>query len=178
MGERDIWTTANAALANGNSVMIGYFDSTVDPMTIGGDLDLLSGAWHVFGSTNIITQFGNAGLFSDTDTGNATFDGKKVWLWIFKTSNNSAPTPTYSNVLEYGLYSSTLSAWNFPAAGAIPPGNRTDINTLQIDQLAWGSISGNHLVLGQYVPVPEPAAGALFTIGVGLFGWLARKRKR
>ncbi len=178
MGERDVWTSANAALANNNSVMIGYFDPAFNVMANGGDLDLLSGAWHVYGSTTIQTQFGTPGLFSDTDNGNATFDGQKIWLWIFKTTDNSAPTADFSNVTEYGLYSATTNAWNFPAANATPPGNRTDLYSYQVNQVAWGSFNANHLLLSPVAPVPEPAAGALMVIGLGWFGWVAHRRNR
>lgn len=177
LGQRPIWTSAGVPLPDNNEVVIGYFDDGFVVADNAGDLDLLLGAWNRYDGTTIYTDVGEGGHFyAPASSTNSMFVGKQIWLWAFKTGDNSAPSADLSDVTEYGLFSSTSTAWRFPPAGAFPA-SHTDINTDQVNVFAWGSVSGGHLNLMQTAPVPEPATSVLVAAGFGLLGLVAHRRK-
>lgn len=161
-------------VADGNSVWVGTFQSGFDVAANVGQLSLLRGAWLDFGSTTVRTIQGEPGRFSATAFQAAdSFQDQKIYLWLFKTSDNQAPASDSANVLEYGLYSSPASNWVFPRGDALPPLNLTTVTSSDVSQAYYGGYTGGALTLAA---VPEPRYGAL-AIGVLLLTWtLARRR--
>src|SRR3989442_8756940 len=106
-----------------------------------------------------------------------SFNAEKIYLWIFSTDNNGAPLPDFSNVNEYGLYSATTNSWNFPTAGAAPPGNSTSINTTDVNQLYYGTLDANHLFLQNFNAVPEPSVIGLLGLAIPAAVLALRKRR-
>jgi hypothetical protein len=184
-GEPAVWASGGAPVPDNNMVCIGYFDPGFDVMANADDLDALLGAWHQFDATTISlgAGAGEAGHFADsgsltTAQGGALFVDQQIWLWAFKTSDNTAPNPDYADVTQYGLYSNTAANWKFKPMGSYPA-NNTDIRTSDPGLFAaFGSISGGHLNLAQVVPVPEPAIGGMLLVGLGVFGVIAKRRVR
>jgi hypothetical protein len=175
-GERAVMDSANAPLSDGNVVQIGYFDSGFDVYGFSADMIALSDSWNMFSETSIQTIFGQAGRFADNDsTADPTFDGRQIWMWIFKTSDNSGPRPTYDNVTEYGLYTSTAGNWLFPEQGNLFPNNTTSVNSSEVMDMAFGTFDINNLILS---PVPEPSLMGLAIVGGGLFFTLRRRRRQ
>jgi len=175
-GEKDIFFNG-LALPNGNQVEVGYFSPGFDVVGNTFNLPSLAAAWHSLGLDNITTIFGQSGRFAGTaSTADPNFAGNKICLWIFKTSNNGAPTPSsYANVQAYGLFSGSSANWLFPAAG-IPPGNMTSVTSSQADQAYFGLNNDPlHLVLN---PVPEPSTLALLAASAGSMVWFFRYRSR
>src|SRR6185369_6070834 len=110
---------------------------------------------------------GQPGHFNGNSTStDPTFNSQKIYVWIFSTDNNNAPLPDFSNVNEYGLYSASINSWNFPTAGAAPPGNSTSINTTDVNQLYYGTLDPTHLYLQNFNPVPEPSAIGLLGLAI------------
>ena len=170
----------------GNNVELGFFD------TIGGydftahlnDLSSLGSHWHLFDATNIRTIFGQTGAFGGTGTQLSTlFNNMHIDLFIFKTADLLAPAVDFSNVLEYGIFTSTSLAWTFPAQGTAPPGNHIIVQTDQVNQAFHGGLippdpNAQPPYLGALtlVEVPEPTGLAL--LGLGLAALLGRRARR
>ena len=178
LGQTPIWTSTGIPLPDNNEVVIGFFDDGFNVASNAGDLDLLLDAWNRYDGTTIYTDVGEGGHFyAPASSNDPIFVGKQIWLLVFKTDENSAPSADWSDVKEYGLFSSTSSGWIFPSFG-IPPANNTDINTDQINVIAWGSVSPGHLNLAQAAIVPEPGTGMLVAVGFGILGLFARRGKK
>ncbi len=177
LGQRDVVASSGLALPDGNSVLIGSFKSDFSVALHANDLNALSGAWNLYGETTIQTLFGVfPGRFSGTESSTSSlFDGQQIWLWIIRTTNNVMPTPDFSNVSEYGLYSSTASTWLFPQHDSVPPGNTVSINSSEVNQALFGSFDANHLTLAQ---VPEPSTYVLMGLGLGALGIHAFRKNR
>jgi hypothetical protein len=168
-------------VANQNEVRIGYFDSGFDISGHLNDLNAMSSAFNLYGSTEVTTILGiQEGSFTGTATKSdpataSLYEGQKIYLWIFKTANDSAPAQDYSNVLGYGLYSSTANTWVFPNVNGANPTGNGEIFTSGINQSLYGSFDETHLYL---TPVPEPPTVALAVVSLGaLFLVMRRKGK-
>lgn len=175
-GQRDIRTSNGQPVPNGNSVWIGSFEPRFNAVANGANLPALLLHWSQYGSTLTTTILGQGGRFSTTSAStDPNFDNQKIWLWMFHTVNNSAPAVDFSNVTEYGLFSSTLQNWHFPSVNTPPPSNVTTINTLEINQTVYGAIDPLHVYL---TPVPEPSIGHILCLfaAVVLKGLFKRER--
>ena len=171
-GQRDVTFNGTAAVPNGNQVQVGYFTPNFDVVANGSDLRGLFAAWHQLGVTTMTTIFGQPGRFADTlSTVDPQFSAQKIALWIFKTSDNTAPSSGFGNVSAYGLYSSTALNWLFSLTDAVPPGNTTSVNSSEVNQAFYGSYDSTHLVLASIGlnAVPEPSACYLLALGLGAF---------
>ncbi len=174
--ERDIMYNGMTHVPDGNKVSVGFFDSGFDILGSAQSLAALSSAWNEYGSTVIQTVFGEPGRFAGTESSSSpAFDNETVWLWVFATTDNDVPAPDFSNVSSYGLYSSSLANWEFPVQGAVPPGNTTSVNSSEVNQVAFGSLDGDHLFLS---PVPEPGMMALLGLGSVLLTGFTIFRRR
>jgi hypothetical protein len=179
-GDRDVVDASLTVVPDGNQVQIGYFEPTLDLAANAGNLLTLEANWHPFDSTTISTIFGQPGKFAGSGTGfDPSFNNKQISLWIFKTTDNAAPTANFSNVQQYGLFSSSLANWKFPVQGTIPPANSTSILAGQADVAYWGSILGDattgHLELGAVVPEPRQAA---LVVGLALMVSVVWQRRQ
>jgi hypothetical protein len=177
VGLRDVTYQLGAApVPDGNQVQIGYFTSGFNVSGNAGNIFALASAWHELDAANIMTIFGQPGRFSKSiSTADPNFDGQKICLWLFKTTDNTAPAGNYGNVEAYGLYSSTLANWLFPVHDLLPPPNAT-ITSTEINQNYYGNLDPSHLILTT-VTVPEPSTYALGGLALTfLFGRILRKR--
>jgi hypothetical protein len=95
-------------------------------------------------------------------------------MWIFWTDANDAPLPDFSNVREYGLYSSTNSNWTFPSSAGLPLPEQ--IYSQDINQFLFGS-GGGGLFLSPAQIVPEPAALSLLGLAIPVAVLALRKRR-
>lgn len=136
LGQRNVVDHAESAILSGmGEVRLGVLSTGFDPEVHAGYLQLLGQAWVELGKTEIRPIFGQEGRFSDA----AIFDrpelaGQKLYLWVLKTTDGGPVSNDFSNVADYGVYSSTDSDWNIPPQDALPPENSTLINTTQVDQ--------------------------------------------
>lgn len=175
-GERDVMYN-NAPLPDGNWVSVGAFLPEFDVIAAGSDLPALLASWNELGGGTIRPVFGQPGRFGETLYNNdASFDNQKIWMWIFKTSNDTVPSPDLANVSAYGLFSSTGANWIFPAHDAPPLFSTASINSSEIDEAAFGQFDPNHLFV---TVVPEPSTWLLGSAGLGmLMLFLTRDRVR
>ena len=172
------------AVPDGNYVEVGYFDNSFNLSANSGNLSALGAHWHEFGFTNIET-FGVLsgppvpGRFAGTSVlDDPTFDNKPIYLWIFQTTGNDAPASDFSNVSQYGIFTSTLSNWTFPVNGSIQ--NETPISTSDVDTFVFGgSVSGTpgSIELANVVVVPEPSVLSLLAVGLVTGRFLFRRRR-
>ncbi len=191
-GESNAVVSAGQPVPDGNTVEIGYFTSGFNPTNNANSLLTLGAAWHEFGSANIST-FAPSGppvggrFLGDSITTDPSFQGNKIYLWIFETSGNGAPAADFSNVLEYGLYSSSSNNWVFPPIGTPGLGNQQILSSNQIDTFLFGdgitSGSGDprtpgSLQLANVQAVPEPGVMALLGVSLFLGGLFHRRIRR
>jgi hypothetical protein len=169
LGQRPIFDSLGVPVPDGSQVRLGFFSNDASVPGASGDLSALGAMWTTFDSTTTGTPV-PGGFFSTTGANDASiFGGHKIYLWAFKTIGNATPAIDYSNVLEYGLYSST-TLWTFPIySGTGPAPSPLNIDTTQVDQAFHGTFDNisappfltGHLNLEAVTPVPEPNGIAL-----------------
>lgn len=171
------------AVPDGNYVEVGYFDGTFNLSANSGNLSVLGAHWHEFGFANIETfaPFGPPvpGRFrGDSVLDDPTFNNKQIYLWIFQTTGNGAPASDFSNVTQYGIFTSTLNTWTFPVDGTPNGGNLTSITSSDIDTFVFGgSVSGTPGSIELAVVVPEPSVLSLLAVGLVTSRFLFRRRR-
>jgi hypothetical protein len=157
-GQRNVVDSGGNLISEGHQVRIGYFDPGFDLDRDAGDLVALDASWHQFDSTTIRVIQEQPSRFSRSSPGlcDPQFNSRRIHLWILMTSDGSAPLPDYSNVLEFGIFTSSATSWLFPQHNSLPGLNNTQINTSQVDDAAGrqGSIEAGSLKLS---PNPNPA---------------------
>ena len=180
LSQPNVHTLGGGAVADGNSVWLGAFDSGYDVTVNQNDpLDLLSN-WNEYDTTTITTlmPFNQQGSFNDSRTStSAVFNNLKMYLWIFSTDDGLAPETDFGNVNAYGLFSSTDLDWVFPPVNTPFPGNTKDIYTSDVNQAQHGSFDLQHLYLHTFNPVPEPSTLGLLSIAVPALVLALRKRR-
>ncbi|MFT5104553.1 MAG: hypothetical protein ACI9UA_000168 [Pseudoalteromonas tetraodonis] len=173
-GLRSLADTSGAALASGNQVQLGYFDSGFNFTTMSGDLAEARTAWNPFGSlavTSIATESGRfSGSITDDDSG---FVGEQIYLFAFQTSGSTAPDPSWSNVEAYGIFTNNASSdWIFPDGNTL--GNETFVSTDAVTVAHWGNIESSSLGLSS--PVPEASPAWLSGLILGVSAVMSRRR--
>lgn len=184
---RNVINAAGTAY-NGAIVLVGWFDDGFDVAANATNLSALNGAFNRLGSVAPYTDrtandttrniFGLNGRFSvSTLSTSADSDGKKAYWMIFRTTGNAALDFSGStNIVEYGIFSSSLSNWSFVNFANIPPANTQTISSAQVDQAFFGSIVGGATGSLQLAVVPEPAAIAAF-FGLCALFYAARRQR-
>ena len=158
-GTRTMQDQSGAVLPDGNLVHIGTFTNGFDPARHATNLAALAKAWLPFDSTIITNIFAQPGRFAKSATGsNPAFDGRKIYWWIFKCADQGRPWPDFSNVEEYGLFTSGQSSWTFPANDDQPPANLTTVSSNDPLEALHGSVFASSLSLA------SAATGAQLTV--------------
>jgi hypothetical protein len=174
VGESNVVNSLGTAI-NGDTVSIGTFPSTFDPVANAGNLAAIEANWVNFDSTNTVSLFGVNGRFSrqSSPVNNSFFDGKHIYLWITETSGSS--------VTEYGLFTSSSTDWIFPAHDSAIPPNPISSNEVNDFLFGDGISSGNPAsatpgsLQTAVVPVPEPGGIALLGIGLVISRFYSRR---
>lgn len=168
LGERNVTTAVGLPLPDGNEVRLGFFAPSFDVAANAGDLLALQGAWTQYDSTPVMTIFGEPGRFaaSASELSNPSFDGMRIHLWIFETSDGAVPDGSFSNVLDWGLFTNLSDpAWTFPEQGV---GTNTLVSSGQVTTSYRGLISAGSL------SIPEPSLVWMLAFGVAVFFWRRR----
>ncbi len=161
-GHRDVRDESGSPLPNGNEVRVGCFEDGFDVASNAADLEALHEAWMAYNADDpnrfireLSSQSGRfSSQFPRTDAG--AFAGKKIYLWVFKTADDSAPLSNYSNVVEYGLFSASAGNWHFPSADDPNPLARsTTVTTSEVDESVYGGISTSSLSLQEKADEPQ-----------------------
>jgi hypothetical protein len=177
-GQRSVHTLDGAAVADGNTVWIGAFNSGFSVGAFANRPQDLLANWREFGSTTISTIATQPGRFTGSASSfDAFFPNKQIYLWIFSTIDGGAPdTVDFSNVDEYGLFSANLANWTFSPDP--PPSNLRTINSSQVNQNLFGSADSTRLFLsGGFITVPEPSTLGLLSIAIPAIVLALRKRR-
>lgn len=139
-----------AAIDPGFEVSVGTFADGFDPAAAPSDLPALLAAWTEYAKTTTAVIDGVPGSFYLKHINNTpAFAGKKIYLFLTRTSDHASPAADASNVTDYGVFSSSQAAWTFPAIGedVLPPLDLTQLNTAQIDSALWGAVDPSALAL-------------------------------
>lgn len=192
-GSRNLILSSGADVPNGNEVRLGFFVLGFDVAANSRNLIALGNAWHTFGSTITMAYFpmpdnSISGCYSYRDNprpntieSESIFYNQKIYLWAFKTAGNIAPSADYSNVEEYGIFSSINttdldSTWVFPEANASLTGDIRYLGAQQVDQFFAGKLRGSSL---QLTSVPEPAVtGMVFGLSASLLGLMVLRKNQ
>ncbi|MCB1100275.1 MAG: PEP-CTERM sorting domain-containing protein [Verrucomicrobiae bacterium] len=156
LGQRNVIDVDGGLLrAEGGEVRLGLLADFFDPEEHGDDLHRLREAWIPLGSTPIRSVLGEASRFSAAITSeDSLVQGAQLYLWILHTADGATVARDFSNVTEFGLYSSTHRNWTVPSEKQLPPENSTIINSSQID-LSFGpaNITETSLQLSRPIPL-------------------------
>jgi len=130
-------------IPSGHKVSVGTFKDGFDPATANpSDLTTLLANWLEFGFTTTEVIDGIPGSYWLKHTNSTpTFQGKKIYLFLTRTSDQADPAADGSNVIDYALFNSSHPAWVFrlpPSDTNLPPNDLTQINTSQITSAIWG----------------------------------------
>jgi len=175
--ERNVTVSTGAPVPDGNEVRAGYFDVGFDiaANVAGMDLMALGGAWNQF-DVALTTQIsGEPGRFAASGSlTDPTFDGQQIYLWILMTDTNGAVASDFSNVEEFGIFTSTAPNWVFPVEGSPIP--TTLVTTSEVTQAFAGSIVAGTPGSLQLVAIPEPGQAALVVLGIFGLLWAPRRK--
>lgn len=143
-------SAAGQALQSGFEVSVGCFAAGFDPSTRASDFPTLRANWIEYAKTTTATMDGVPGSFYLKHMNNdPAFAGRRLHLFITRTSDFASPVADGTNVTDYGIFTSTDAAWTFPAVGpdVMPPADLVQINTAQIDSALWGVADASALTL-------------------------------
>jgi PEP-CTERM motif len=183
-------------VATGNLVRIGTFNLPDQQITDNRfDIPFLSSNFTEFATARIGDGVaGAAGYFRVTSTADATslnLIGKQIYLWAFRSTDNSTNTQSLLTAVEHGIYympKEVNSRWAFPGDGI------GDITTIDLSDLTNPDSStldaAAKILHGRFptgpagmlnaanfaLEVPEPSISVLF--GFGSLGAFIRRRPR
>jgi len=179
--------TSAAALATGNTVRIGYFQTftdaqiTANALTPGG-INLLNADFKQFGSSTIGVGTSSAGSFSEASSPfYSSLPGfspsSQIYFWALKSNNLNDPLNTVIQTAIAYVPFADISSWRFPASDSSPP-LTIDLNDLSnsnakvlagsyisSDSAALTPVFGNPNRALKLSNVPEPS-----TLGLAIFG--------
>ena len=172
-GERSLITSTGSPVPDGNLVHVGSFATLFDVQANAGSIGSLWSSFNVLGTTTVRTILGDPGRFgATTASSDSAFDGRQIYMLVMMTVNQAAPTPSFDNLLEYGLFTNSGSGdWLVPAQGAAVPS--TLVGSSQVATAEFGNLSANSLALGL---VPEPSTGLLLALGLIALAFRSRHR--
>ncbi|MCB1094132.1 MAG: PEP-CTERM sorting domain-containing protein [Verrucomicrobiae bacterium] len=190
-GQRDIrLITTNAAVADLNTVAIGYFDNVggFDPAASAASFTTLLAHWQPFdASGSISTIAAEPGRFALSHSEDLpAFSNQPIHLWIFDTTTNTAPA-AFANpavgaadIEAYGLF--TAPGWTFPDTSAADPLSRLieitsdDAGIVALYGGVIGPVDTGSLVLA--APIPEPTSTVLLVLsGLWVLGFRRRSTR-
>lgn len=108
----------------------------------------------------------------DLTNTNPSFDAQQIFWWAFKTSDDSAPNEGLANVLERGIFSSTLTNWVVPVEGSAMTSTVTASEEVNILFNAQRATDNN----SQLKAAPEPSSAFALALLVMLVGTRRRRR--
>jgi PEP-CTERM motif len=186
LGHKTVYLNPTTPVGDGNTVMIGGFNFGFNVANNANNPAALLANWHEYDSTTITTlRVGTVnpivqpGSFTATGfSDQPVFNNMRIYLWMFSTTDGSAPAPGFANVNAYALFTSTSDPdWFFPALN--DPFPVRDIQTGNAGMVAThGNIDATHLYLGTFSPVPEPSTVALLSVGLPAALLMLRKRRK
>ena len=145
-------------IADGNLVQIGYFDDGFDVFSGSANLITMTENFNALGTTTVRSIFSQPGRFADSvSISDFNAVGSRLHLLSYKTFDNGAPTASFDNVTEFGLFTNSSSDdW------LLPSGDVWDFTTLLGTSDVLDAVHGNVSVDGlSLVAVPEPAFGTV-----------------
>lgn len=178
-GQRNVQNLPLAtAIPDGNKVAVGTFAGGFDVVGNAGSISALAANWIEFDSKSTRTIGGEPGRFAESKTGDdALFNGKPIYLWIFKTETNTDPASfpggPFDDVRGYGLF--TAPAWIFPSGSNPAPANFIEITSDDAGITALNGVVFGPVDTGALQFVPEPGAGLLLGIGLLLMAGCRRR---
>lgn len=119
-GEPNVRDSSYNLVVASSKISIGTFVEDFNPEQHSNNLKTLLENWREFASTNtFLTEWGPncfvlAASEHDGEVNGYSFPGKKVYLFVTTSVNNSEHT--LQNIREYGIYSSTNIRWVYPPA--------------------------------------------------------------
>jgi hypothetical protein len=130
---------AGQPIAASSEVRIGTLPEGFNPAQVAWDPSELARVWRPFGGTATKALFGQQSRFAGTATSlDGAFAGRRIFLWILRTSDGLPVRADLGNVAAQALLSSASPRWIFPSSAAIPPLNATAINLQDAELMFWG----------------------------------------
>lgn len=128
-----------------NIVRVGALDEGVDLAAAAFDPAILERHWTFVWETEITPVIdlgeGQFSVFFDDSSFPPSLIGQRIWLWIYETSDNGPPAGDYSNVIGYGLFSSSGPEWTFPPDAPLDPSSNRILDTNKMDLILRGSVN-------------------------------------
>lgn len=174
-GLRSLADSSGGALASGNQVQLGYFDSGFNFAINSGDIEAVNTAWHPFGNLEVRSIAAESGRFSGSINGDDSgFVGEQIYLLAFQTPDSFAPVPSWSNVVAYGIFTNNASSdWVFPDGNTLGDTD-TLVSSNSVTVAHWGNIQPSSLGLSSAMPEVSQAWISGLILGVSVV--MSRRR--
>lgn len=159
------------ALRDGSEVRIGLLPESYAIAQFAANPAEIGKVWQSLGAGVSRALFGQPGRFAaSADSADRTLTGRRLYVWILRSTDGQPIRPDYGNVSAHALLTSARANWTLPSLDALPPDNTRLLALGETDQVFAGVKTSTRVTLANASSVNAGLTyndWALVTIGNG-----------